>query len=291
MADNTTLIATLGGQPQIITFTLDLLLQRGEDIRQVVVVYPAASPRYQQAYRQLMGEFIADEYAGRPCHLRSVPLHLGNDPDQAEAMTPRQVEVIHNVFQQLLGDLKEQEQHIHLSLSGGRRIIALIALETAMRFLSPMDRLWHIYTTPELTEQEKNGQMMHVPPTGGVSLIPVPFVPWAAYFPGLRPLLDRSPQEQRESELGWQSTAERAQCERVWQALTQRQKEVLRVLVSGLNRVQAARQLNVAISTLDTHRGNIIQQCQAVWEDDAALIDTQFLRQHFSPFIHSLEEV
>jgi len=45
MKKSTTLVATLGGQPQIITFTLDLLLARGEQIDQVVIVYLASDLR------------------------------------------------------------------------------------------------------------------------------------------------------------------------------------------------------------------------------------------------------
>jgi hypothetical protein len=44
-----TLVATLGGQPQIVTFTLDLLLRRGIPIYEVIVVHPASSPHLQQS--------------------------------------------------------------------------------------------------------------------------------------------------------------------------------------------------------------------------------------------------
>lgn len=36
------LVATLGGQPQIVTFTLDLLLQHGFPITDVFVIHPKA---------------------------------------------------------------------------------------------------------------------------------------------------------------------------------------------------------------------------------------------------------
>jgi len=58
----TTLIATFGGQPQIITFTMDLLLAMGQEIDQVIVVYLASSQRYQDSFRKLAGEFPGDQY-------------------------------------------------------------------------------------------------------------------------------------------------------------------------------------------------------------------------------------
>src|SRR6267378_3977693 len=57
-----TLVATLGGQPQIVTFTLDLLLKRGIPIHEVIVVHPAASPHIQQSLARLNAEFAEDRY-------------------------------------------------------------------------------------------------------------------------------------------------------------------------------------------------------------------------------------
>ena len=57
----------LGGQPQVVTFTLDLLLARGEKIDQVVIVYPESNKRYHKAYLHLAGEFAGDLYKNQPC--------------------------------------------------------------------------------------------------------------------------------------------------------------------------------------------------------------------------------
>jgi hypothetical protein len=47
MENSSTLLTLLGGQPQVVTFLLDLLLARGEVIERVVVLYAASNPRYQ----------------------------------------------------------------------------------------------------------------------------------------------------------------------------------------------------------------------------------------------------
>src|SRR5947207_13667866 len=67
------LVATLGGQPQIVTLTLDLLLKRGTPISEVIVVHPASSPRVQQSLDRLRAEFAGDRYA---CEGRSLPIHF-----------------------------------------------------------------------------------------------------------------------------------------------------------------------------------------------------------------------
>src|ERR1700693_3449524 len=58
-----TLVATLGGQPQVVTFTLDLLLRRGIPIYEVIVVHPASSPHLQRSLERLNAEFIGDRYS------------------------------------------------------------------------------------------------------------------------------------------------------------------------------------------------------------------------------------
>jgi len=294
MNESTTLIASLGGQPQIITFTLDLLLALGERIDQVVVVYLGGSPRYARAYRRLAGEFAGDKYAGRPCHLRGLAVRAGNTP-LAEARTPLEVEAVRAAFYGLLAELKGQGQRIHLSLSGGRRIMALTGLAAAMQHLTPADRIWHLYTPPELTQAALEGQILHAagkPESEAPSLIAVPFVPWAAYFPGLRPLLDQPAQAGPALAFGWQDPADRERCRQVWQALTPRQQDVLRRLAAGDSREQAALRLGIRITTLDTHRKAILARCAQAWEaEPGRRIDLQFVRQQFAPFLAALQQV
>ena len=64
MPDHThILLATLGGQPQVVTFTLDLLLNEGFPINEVMVIHPKASqPRLQRSLACLSAEFVGDYY-------------------------------------------------------------------------------------------------------------------------------------------------------------------------------------------------------------------------------------
>ncbi len=290
MEDHTTLVATLGGQPQVVTFTLDLLRARRERIDQVIVVYPASSPRYREAYQRLAGEFFGDVYAGRPCHLRSVPVQIGSVAlDDIRGRS--EVEAVRKTFHELLSDLKDQNQTIHLSLTGGRRVMSLIGLAAAMQYLTPADRIWHIYTPADLRTEAEDGTIMHAPAGSGIQLIEVPFVPWAAYFPGLAPLLARSPQEIREAELGWLNETERGRCKLVWDQLTARRREVLRAFALGLTRQQVAVQLTIEPSTVDTHRDAILDLCRQVWISFDGKFDIYFLRERFAPYLKGIGEL
>src|SRR5438270_686039 len=80
-----TLVATLGGQPQVVTFTLDLLLRRGVPISEVIVIHPHPSlQRLQDSLDHLNSEFVSDryEFEGRllTCHFRTKVLELNSQP-------------------------------------------------------------------------------------------------------------------------------------------------------------------------------------------------------------------
>jgi len=286
--DPSTMIATLGGQPQVVTFTLDLLLARGEQIEQVVIVYLASSPRNYQAARLLAGEFSGDRYRERKIHFRSIPIQLG-DKKLEDARTPREVEAVRVTFFQLFTDLKDKRQRIHLSVTGGRRIMAFQALSTAMHHFTTEDRAWHLYTPDEVIARAQGGAILHVPPETDVHLIPVPLVPWGSYMPGLRPLLGASVQEVRA--YGLQDELDRNRCRKVWEALTPRQHEVLCELANSHTREQAADHLAIAVTTIDSHKTEIFRKCQFVWQEEAVKIDIQFLRERFRPFLIRRGEV
>lgn len=285
---HTNLVATLGGQPQVITFTLDLLQAQGQRIDQVLVVYLASNTRYQEAFRKLSGEFPGDQYRGRSVHLRPVPIKLGAKTLEF-IRQPEEVEAARRTLFQLFRDLKTQQQRIHLSITGGRRMLSLLALSTAMRHFTTEDRAWHLYTPTELRKQAEDGAMMHLPPDSGTHLIEVPLVPWSVYLPGLAPLLGESPGEIRAN--GWQDGHDRDRCQIVWDAITPRQREVLRELALGHTREQAASHLTIAVTTIDSHKTEILNQCRLAWSNEEGKFDVQFLRERFKPFLVGLGEV
>jgi len=288
MQTQTTLVATLGGKPHLISFLLDLLLKRGEKIDQVIVVYLAHYPRSKAAYECLKTEFSGNYYRGHSFEFWGHPIQAGR-AELVDIRTPPEVDIVHQNIYSLFSELKEKGQRIHLGLSGGRRLISMVALTAAMQYLTPADRLWHIHAGPEFIDQANDPVILHAPPEADLRLVPVPFVPWVAYFPGLTALLNRSPREVHESVRGWLDAEERARCYRVWEKLTRRQKEVLRAFASDLSRQEVAQKLNIAESTVDSHRDSIVDRCKEIWEaQDGKEFDIKFLQQSFGPFLAGL---
>ena len=78
------LVATLGGQSQVVTFTLDHLLQAGYPISEVIVLHPRAATesRLQSALHRLHAEITGDYYqaAQRTIHFHSQILELNGQP-------------------------------------------------------------------------------------------------------------------------------------------------------------------------------------------------------------------
>jgi CRISPR-associated protein Csx14 len=202
-----------------------------------------------------------------------------------------EVEAVRRRMHELLTALKDNNHIVHLSLTGGRRIMSLIALSAAMQHLTPADRVWHIYTPEDFIEEARDGALMHAPAEVGVQLVSVPFVPWVAYFPGLAPLLARSTQELREADLGWLDDDERERCRQVWDQLTPRRREVLQAFALGLTRQQAAARLNIEPSTIDSHRDEILGGCRKAWTSYEGRFDIFFLRDRFAPFLRGRGEL
>ena len=128
------LVATLGGQPQVVTFTLDLLLQAGYPISEVIVLHPRATAqsRLQRALHRLQAEFAGDYYqpAQRTIHFHSQILELADQPID-DIVDDDHADGTLNTIHHLIGDLKRQGYRIHLSLSGGRRLMSLLAISVA----------------------------------------------------------------------------------------------------------------------------------------------------------------
>lgn len=280
-----TLVAMLGGQPQVVTFTLDLLLRRGITISEVIVIHPyAANKRLQHSLDCLNAEFVNDTYSidGQTitCHFRRRVLELNNIPiedisDDTHAKGTR--ETIYSFFH----ELKQQPRHIHLSVTGGRRLMSLLAVSAAQLKFDPYDHIWHIYTPDPLKEQVKEGRHMHVPPGSGVELIEVPFMPVNAYFGNIGQVATTA-----QAVEDYVDAQEHERCQRVIQHFTnKRPYDVLRAFAQGMHPQEVADSLSISLSTVNTHLTKIFDECRAAWGLSLdAHMDYHFLREHFREY-------
>ncbi|HZU70951.1 MAG TPA: CRISPR-associated ring nuclease [Ktedonobacteraceae bacterium] len=286
-----TLVATLGGQPQVVTFTLDLLLRHGVTIGEVIVILPrAAQPRLRHALDCLHAEFPDDHYQidGRiiNCPFRPKILELDHIPldditDNTSAKGTR--DTIYSFFE----ELKQQPRHIHLSVTGGRRLMALLAISAAQLKFDSFDHIWHIYTPEAIKAQVRDGAQMHVPPDARVNLIEMPFFPIADYVPLLAQSFP-SAQAAQQAGKARMDAQEHARCEAFIQKITHRQFDVLRGIADGLTAQEIADRLCLSIKTVYSHRDKLLDTCAQVWDSaDYGPFDQRFLYRHFSRYFET----
>ena len=286
-----TLVATMAGGPQVVTFALDQLLQRGEVIEEVIVVHlsPQMDPLTGQALVKLAAEFPDDHYLGRACRLRLFPIRQGGkrlDDIRDDAA----INVAWSAIYELIASLKTQGRHLHVCITGGRRMLALLAMSAAMLHFDHHDRLWHMYTPSEFLEQARDGAIMHARLEDGVQLLQVPVVPWGAYFPALRALAQASPMEVVAAQTRWLDSAERARCRAVVERLTPRQLDVLRAFAAGQSPQEAAETLYVTVKTVHAHKTVILSECRNAWElPEDPRLGYHFLREKFGRYFQALD--
>ena len=281
--DHSTMVVTMGGQPQVVTFALDGLLEKGKVIKEVIVIHltPQDSGRTRQALAKLTTEFAENTYAGQPCRLRFFPVrHAGGKLE--DIRNEAEANAAWLTIYGLIANLKAQGRHLHVCISGGRRILALLAVSTALLHFDHNDHLWHMYTEPDFLERAQEGTIMHTSQEGDVRLIEVPLAPWGAYFPPLRALAQASPQEVVAAQTHWLDEAERRRCRQVVEQLTPRELDTLRAFAAGENPQEVAETMCVTVRTVHAHKTVILAECRNAWEmPEGTRLYYYFLREKF----------
>ncbi len=283
---STVVVATVGGQPQVVTFALDALLDQGVPVDVVYLLHLSTrTPRVAASLRRLLDEWEDGRYRARnhPCQVERIPLGLeGRVLDDIRSQADARV-VLRSV-QNLLTDLKRRDCTVHLCVAGGRRMIALLAVVAAALLSDHRDRVWHLYTPDPIRERAEEGAIMHVPPEAGVRLVQVPLVPWSEYFPGLRSLAlaDEGAVERHLRRL---SALDEERCRAVFEALSPRRREVLQAFAQGLSPQEVAERLHISLHTVHSHKTVILAECRNVWGvDDSTRLDYRFLQDQFELF-------
>ena len=280
----TTLVATIGGQPQVVTFALDELLSRGVEITQLLLIHFASeSPRLQQAIQKVVAEIEGPRYADRSLRLTLFPVatDAGSLPDIRDETDAH---LAWEAINQLIIDLKEARHTLHVCISGGRRILGLMTISVAMLHFGHQDVLWHMYTPDEWLPHCRGGAVMHLPPQSGFKLIQVPMMPWGSYFPALRQLTRPVLNEPDVLAVPRRvlDYAEEARKTAVMERLTERQREVLQVFAQGLNPQQVADRLFITVKTVDSHKTVILAECRNAWNlPEDTWLDYRFLAEKF----------
>jgi CRISPR-associated protein Csx14 len=278
------LLATMGGQPQIVTFTLDLLLQRNIPISEVHIVHPS-TPRINRAVQILNDEFRGDRYRskGQVIHFHSHVLRHDGQPLEDLNDETRADDVL-NTMHGLIRSFKERHCIVNFSITGGRRLMSILSMSAAILSMDLDDHMWHIYTPDTLRERARDGTILHVAPDEGVRLIEVPLtrlsedVRATLSFDASAREIIRAQEEQVEAE-------ERVRCERIVSQLTPRRLEVLMAFAEGLHPAQVAEKLSISMPTVSTHTTVLLSLCRDIWPmRERERLDYRFLQLKFARY-------
>lgn len=289
------LVVTLGGKPQIATFALDALLAMGVPVARVYVLHlSAADPRVKAALDSLTNEFRTHatyQRAGltlesrpvRPVrNIASDGIHpvLGSPIEQVD--DAQAADAIWMTTQTLIAALKSEGCAVHLCLTGGPRLMALQALSAASLMLGGGDECWHVFTPLDVREEAGDGAVLHAPDRG-IRLVRVPLLPLGGLAPTLRSMAFAKPEDVIAAGERRLSAEHEKRCGRVWERLTPKQREVLRVFAKGAtSHAEALKILSMSGSTLSTHISAILALVRDVWEEPSDLkLNHHHLRERF----------
>lgn len=175
-----TLVCTLGAQPQVVTLSLDLLLRLGRRCDELVVVHtspwvePVRTAREQVARALVERPGLAVRYvtvAGE-----HGPVDDLSTPDEAAAY-------LRTLYRTVLA-LKQAGRRVDLNLSGGRKPMSIYAMVVAQLLFDADDRLWYVLSGDEL---RRSGEM-RLPAGGAAALLEVPVLRWSSVSPAATPL-------------------------------------------------------------------------------------------------------
>ncbi|WP_420628441.1 CRISPR-associated ring nuclease [Candidatus Leptofilum sp.] len=278
----TTFVATLGGQPQVISFAIDALLARGVRLDKALLIHLGMNaPRLQTAVQKITATLSEPHYNN--IKLAFHPIAHNGDP-VADIRDEADAHATWEAISQLLIELKNEQHTLHVCISGGRQMLGFMTMSAAMLHFGHEDRLWHSYTPDEWLSPTRDGGMMHLPPDAGFQLIEVPMMPWGSYFPALRQLT-RPVTSETDVLAGPRrllDDLEEMKQTAVHQQLTPRQNEVLEAFANGLTPKQVAEKLFISLKTVNSHKTVILAECRNAWAmPETAWLDYRFIAEKF----------
>ncbi len=262
---NSKLIATLGTEPQVVTAVIDLLSQRGERISDVAVVHTATTtPAISDAVAVLRSAFSAPPYA-EILTARFILLTDQHGRPLADVETPSAARAAFKTLYSLIRACKLAGQMIHLSISGGRKTMALYGLAAAQLLFDENDRLWYLFSAGEYLASKR----LHPTPDDEVSLVHIPIILWNRYPPLSSDLLSfEDPYEalKRVEDLQLHEKRETARTF-ILGSLTPAERKVVEILVQeGLSDQEIAERLILSPRTVEQHLRSAYSKAANHWE-------------------------
>ncbi|MCS7241273.1 MAG: CRISPR-associated ring nuclease [Candidatus Caldatribacterium sp.] len=174
------LVATLGTEPQVVTLTLDTLIERNFSIENVFVLHLNPSlPALRASLEKLEKE--ASWYS---MPFTFVPIR-DKEHFPEDFLTEEDAGLFLRVLYRTVADLKRKRLRIHLSIAGGRKIMAALSMVVAQLLFDEDDHVWHLLSEGRLLAEKT----MHPEDPSQVVLVPIPVLQWSLFPSTAREIL------------------------------------------------------------------------------------------------------
>ena len=246
-------VATLGTEPQVVTVTLDLLIDKGWTFEDVVVIHTAAdSPLIKKAIDDIKNEFASGRYASNVHAMAPTLTQLEIDKQHPiyDIYTEEEAGI---VFRAIYGQVRRQkERHriVHLNIAGGRKGMTVFGMAAAQLLFDDADCLWLLSSSDTFTKSRK----LHREKPNDAQLIPVPVLRWSLISSSLRLLVD-DPFEAIKRQRDLLDFEYRDRCERFLDQLTEREREITALFVRdpSLSNAEIAERVSLTPKAVANH--------------------------------------
>ncbi|MCL4871738.1 MAG: CRISPR-associated protein Csx14 [Anaerolineae bacterium] len=255
-----TLIATLSSEPQGITRVLDWLLQQGYPIGELIVVHTTGDI-IQPALQTVIDEFGAGVYPD--IRYRTVVISGPHGP-VADIRTADDTGALLQTLYRVIRQARQLNNPIHLSITSGRKTMAVYAMVAAQLLFTEQDRIWHMMATDELGVIDKR---LHATSNELMEMVEVPVLRWADAATAAALLVVDNPWEAIQHQYSFtQSERTRRRQDFLRYRLSKKEQELVTLLVrTGLDNSGLAQKLGKREQTIANQLTEVYRKFEEWW--------------------------
>lgn len=278
------MIATLGVEPQVVTIALDKLRENGNNIHDVTVIY-TEHPAVKSALNIIRDEFKKNIYPG--ISLQAIPVSTGQQPIR-DFHAEKELRALLRTLYSRIREARQMKSPIHLCISGGRKVMGIMAMTVAQLLFGPDDRLWYLITKGWEPSADRH---LHVSRKEEAQLVNIPVLRWQEAGTLMQAVTEL---DDPHEVLAWyhrltKKAEERRQGEFIRHWLTPAERKITRLACRGFNNASIATKLHKQEQTVANQLHHVYEKLTEWLGYPNYNVDRNVLIARFSPYFTIME--